>query len=272
MKYKAIFCDFDGTLYSDDYTISNNDRQAIQKYVDDGGRFIISSGRLFSSILPHAKSLGLKDKVIVSQGANIYDMTTQSSIWSKSFEVEQAVEAAKYAEHFNNIVPMAYIDGDCYAKERNQYTDMFADICKIKIMYTGCDLSKYIADNSSPVTKILCIVNESFADEFTANGSKFFGDKFVFCKSQNFLVEIVKADVNKGQAVDFLCKIWNIDKSEIIAIGDSENDISMLQYAGLGIAVANAYPNVKAAADCVLDVDNNHSAVATIIERYCYDK
>lgn len=271
MKYKVIFCDFDGTLFRDDYTISEKNMQAISDYIARGGKFVISTGRLFSSILPHLRHLGLVGEVIVAQGAGIFDIESGAQLWNKTFETDQAVECATFAEAFDNVVPMVYIGDDCFASKPCEIVDMFANICKIPIYYTNCLISDYIKENKESPSKVLVLMAEDFAETFVKEGANKFGDNYYLCRSQKFLVELLKAGVNKGLAVEHLSKLYNVNLEEIICIGDSENDISMLKIAGLGIAVGNAFDDVKAAADCVVPQTNDEDAVAEIIGRYCYD-
>ncbi|MEG1608569.1 MAG: Cof-type HAD-IIB family hydrolase [Clostridia bacterium] len=271
MKYKAIFCDFDGTLYRDDYTVSEKNITAIKEYIARGGRFVISTGRLFSSILPHLQKFGLVGEVIVSQGAGIYDIASGNKIWDKTFEPDQAIECALFAETFDNVVPMAYIGEDCFASEPSDIVDKFANICRIPINFTHCPMSEYFKKISACPSKVLVLMSEDFAETFVKKGSNKFGDNYYLCRSQKFLVELLKAGVNKGLAVEFLCNRYNIDIDDVICVGDSENDISMIKLAGKGIAVGNAFDDVKAAADCVMQETNDEDAVAAIINRYCYD-
>lgn len=271
MKYKAIFCDFDGTLYRDDWTISESNKQAINKYVQRGGRFVISTGRLFASIAPHIKELGLKGEVIVSQGAEIYDIESGKKLLDKTFESNQAVVCAQFAESFDGVAPMMYIGDECFTSRRCEMVDYFAKITNLHIHYTECPISEYIVKHNAKPCKVLVIMKEDFAEQFVALGESKLGEEYYLCRSQKFLVELLKAGINKGAAVEFVCEKHAIDKKDIICVGDSENDMSMIKMAGLGVAVANAFDNVKKVAHVVLEKTNDEDAVAELIQKFCSD-
>ena len=84
------------------------------------------------------------------------------------------------------------------------------------------------------------------------------------------MVEFTASGLSKGAAVEKVCNKYGFDREEIICVGDADNDIPMIKYAGLGVAVMNAMETTKAAAD-VISVSNNHDAIAWIIENYCGD-
>ncbi len=84
MKYKALFTDFDGTLFADDFTISEKDIAAIKDYTNRGGKFFISTGRLLNSIYPYLIQMGVdSEKIVVSQGAEVYDVKTKEPLYRK---------------------------------------------------------------------------------------------------------------------------------------------------------------------------------------------
>ena len=268
MKYKAIFCDYDGTLYGTDHTLSLTNIQAIKQYEANGGKFVISTGRLFASIYPHTQKIGLSGDIITTQGAEIYDIDSKQSIWSKLFEINQAVEALRYCEQDSNSTPMIYVGNDCYAQFENEYTHIFAQITGLNLVYTNSLLSEFITINKIRPSKVLALIADNKIEDFMDEGRQVLGENYEICKSQSFLVEILKSGINKGSAVKYLCQKYGLKLDDIICIGDSENDCSMIKIAGLGIAVDNAYDSVKAVAKYISE-SNDDNAVAKIIERFC---
>ena len=104
-------------------------------------------------------------------------------------------------------------------------------------------------------------------EEFLEYGRSVAGGEMVFTRSHKSVVEILPRGINKGAAIKRICEKYGVDKSEVIALGDSENDASMLEFAGLGIAAGNAMPALKAIADEV-GVTNDEDFVAWVIEKY----
>lgn len=149
MKYEAIFCDFDGTLLADDFKISKLNRQAIKEYIDFGGKFIISTGRLFQSIYPHLIDLGItKGKVIVSQGSCIYDIETKQLVYEKTITKEHTLAIADYVEsqmekYPNRIVNVVYIDDNCWTISKNPYVDKLCSLIKVQPQFTEMEISKF---------------------------------------------------------------------------------------------------------------------------------
>ncbi len=268
MKYKAIFCDFDGTIYRDDHTISQVNKEAIRKYTQAGGKFVVSTGRLFSAIYPKTQELGLDGDVIVYQGAGVYDIKTKKQVFGQYFKREDAAKALEYIEDMGDgYVPLVYINDTCHAQAPNEYVDAFVSICNVDYKTTGIPLSKYVLECEDMPVKVLVLMQGELCDEFVKKGGEIF-PQLAFMRSHTFVVEIITKGINKGLAVKWLCDKYGIDVGDTIALGDSENDIAMIETAGLGVAMGNAMPKVKAAADYIADTNDN-DGVAKVIYKFC---
>lgn len=270
MKYKAIFSDFDGTLYSDNFEISQKNIDAIHDYEARGGKFFVATGRLFQAIYPHVSALGLKGEVIVYQGGGIFDIESKKALWQQAISNEVAVECLRKLEAEENSVNMVYIDDKCYGTEPHYAIDLFCKICKIECIFVGEKLSDYVASTGATPNKLLAMVEPQDALPLAEKYGKAYDGKLALMRSQPFMVEFTAYGLSKGAAVEKVCKMHNLKREEIICVGDADNDIPMIKYAGLGIAVMNAMDTTKAAAD-VVGVSNNHDAIAWIIENYCKD-
>ncbi|MDE6189401.1 MAG: Cof-type HAD-IIB family hydrolase [Clostridia bacterium] len=269
MKYKAIFCDFDGTLYTSDHTISQVNKEAIKKFVAAGGKFVISTGRLFSAIYPKLEELGLDGDVIVYQGAGIFDIKTKKQIFGQFFDKQEAVAALEYIEALgkDKYEPLVYINDICHSQDKNAYVDEFVKICNIDYKTTEVLLSQFVKDCADKPVKVLALMTSDLCEEFVDKGCKLF-PKLAFMRSHQCVVEIITKGINKGLAIKWLCDKYGITTDEAIAIGDSENDIAMIQTAGLGVAMQNAMPKVKEAADFIT-VSNDEDGVAKVIYEFC---
>jgi Cof subfamily protein (haloacid dehalogenase superfamily) len=141
----------------------------------------------------------------------------------------------------------------------------------VKIIVTD-DLEKIIEENYQIILKVVIVSDMDEIGELKKLRNEIINmmDVEVVSSAENN-IEIMSKGISKGNAVKILGDIYGISKDEIICIGDSENDISMIEYAGLGIAMANATDDLKAAADYVTDTNDN-DGVAKAIEKIVFEK
>lgn len=269
MKYKMIVSDFDGTIYRSDYTISDNTKDAISKYVSKGGKMVIATGRLFSAIKPHAEKLDLKGEVITYQGSGVFDIESGDLMYQRDIPCELAAQVLEFM--YNNdkytCIPMMFYDDKCYVDKPSEFVTAFTNIVRVDATFAGVRLDEYILREGIIPRKILALVVPKEAQEFIAMLRENFGALFNINQSGPPLVEMVNIEASKGNAVAWLAEKYGIAREEIICIGDAENDNSMLQFAGLGVAVGNAMDITKAVADYITDTNDN-DGVAKVIEKF----
>lgn len=267
MKYKAIFSDFDGTISRSDNTVSEKVKRAIGKYVAAGGRFVLATGRLFSAAYPRALELGLHGKMIVYQGGGIFDIDSKKPCYLNTIETESAVKLLRGLEKLDFCENLAYFDDKCHCARESEYVDVFCDICGVPSYPAQMPLSDYIEQNGIKPVKLLSLMMPERTEEFLTYGRKLAGGEMTFVRSHKSVVEILPEGINKGAAVKRLCAEFGLDRSEVICMGDSENDASMFPCAGLAVAAGNAMPALKEKADLV-GVSNDEDFAAWVIENY----
>lgn len=267
MKYKIIFSDFDGTVSRSDNTVSEKVKAAVAEYVKKGGKFVLVTGRLFSAVRPRAAELGLHGEAVVYQGGGIYDLDSGKPLYLNSIPTDRAVFLLKALEKLNYCETLCYFDDKCNCARPSEYVDYFCQICGVPYYSTDMPLSEYVEKNGTRPVKILSLMMPEHTEEFLEYGRSVAGREMVFTRSHKSVVEILPRGINKGAAIKRICEKYGVDKSEVIALGDSENDASMLEFAGLGIAAGNAMPALKAIADEV-GVTNDEDFVAWVIEKY----
>ena len=276
MKYKALFTDFDGTLFSDNFTVSEKDIAAIKDYTSRGGKFFISTGRLFNSIYPYLKDMGVEsDMIVVSQGAEVYNVKTKEPLFRELISQDLAKRVFAYIDKYIEINPvitaMMYIDDEVYFIDRlPEYREAFCNILKIKPHILDCTMLEYLQKVNKEPSKILVMLEEKHIEDFIQGGIKELNGDAIFCESRKFLIEIMPNGINKGTAVKFVADQYGIDMDDVICAGDSDNDLSMIQAAGLGVATANALDRVKNHANYIAPSCND-SPIANIIETFCKD-
>lgn len=272
MNAKILFLDLDGTLLNSRKEISPGDRWAIEKALSLGHRVVIASGRPLHSALFQAHRLGLDGPgcyVIAYNGAVIYDCSAGRELCRRALAMEDLY--ALFDEAGRRGIHIQTYDQSHVLVEPRCDDGLIRDYCaltKTEFRVIG-DVRR---DVVQPPCKALMIGEEREPLEGMARwiGERMAGRVDCFYSSRLFL-EAAPAGTNKGVAVRELCRALGIVVEESVAVGDEANDISMLQAAGLGVAMRNATLEVKAAAGYVTERDNDHDGVAEVVRRYFLD-
>lgn len=254
-----ICTDLDGTLYRNDKSISEENKEAIEFFKREGGSFTFITGRMpyYSTDAYEAVRPNVPYGCV--NGGGVYDGEAGRYIWTMELPRE-GLSLARYIDGlFPNVgVQLCCFDRTLFAKE-NKVTEIFRQI-------TGLPYLAGDYDTKEPLAKILFCTH--LADELLAVGKALRGhalaDRFDFIRSEKSLFEILPKGVNKGLALGKLAEHLGIDMSRTVAIGDYDNDAAMLKAAGCGIAVANASKRALDAADMVT-VSNEEHAIARVI-------
>ena len=269
INYRLIVSDFDGTLVSGDGTISKENKNAIARYVADGGAFAISTGRLHYSILDRARELGLKGLVACCQGTIIMDIESGKLVQEPMLSHETTLAICKKMEELG-LYYQVYDFENYYANNTSAGLRYYERMVgKKAISIIDKPLSKFVEEKKLRTYKVLAMVdpkdNERLFKEIDKAGFK----DCAVTKSFDYLIEVINALHNKGTAVEFLANYYNVPLEKTIGVGDQWNDLPMIEKAGLGIAVQNADSKLKEKA-VVCERTNEESAIATIIEKYGY--
>lgn len=265
-----ILSDFDGTLVNSDHVVTDEVREAIGKYVADGGVFAVCTGRMLASILPQVRSLGLKGLVAAYQGTVIADIESGALLKCGGFEPSQGHEICKALEENASFVN-AYFDDVLLTDipADNPYLKQYEEITGITAQHAPVPVSEYILKNGIRCQKIASLC---FPDQKLALYRKLearFGDRYDVTYSADVLVEVSPAGDDKGGALKFLADRYKIPQARTVAVGDNLNDLSMIRAAGVGVAVGNATEELIKHADFVT-VTNDEGAVAKVIETFGY--
>ena len=160
-----------------------------------------------------------------------------------------------------------YLDDRLYTQEENEYTRYYQQIASVPLIKVG-DLPDFLAEDKREPTKLTIInMEQRRLLEIQRLLQERYGTDLFVLQSRSHFLEITTAEATKGQALRFLGEKEGITPQEMVAIGDSYNDVDMLKFAGLGVAVANAPQDVQAAAD-VIARPNTEDGVAVFIEEY----
>jgi Cof subfamily protein (haloacid dehalogenase superfamily) len=262
MSIKLLALDLDGTLVADLHTIPVRTQAAIRAATDQGVRVTIATGREYEITRKFVQMLGLTTPLICYQGALIYDSQTDGIIASQGLPLPLAHELIDLARS-RNLALNLFLNGKAYTEQLTaQSQALFSDIGTLPV---EVDNLKQVI--TTPPIKGLIVHSSRQGDVLAAQLQTSLGDQLsVFC-SLDELIEITSANVSKGQALKTLAAYYDIPQQAAMAIGDQDNDVEMIAWAGLGIAMGNASPKAKAAADYVAPPLSEEGA-AWAIERF----
>ncbi len=272
---KLLFTDLDGTLLTDDKQILDDDMKAIEGMLERGHKLVLCTGRPLASAKQLAQKYGF-DKpgffLVSFNGGLIYDYATEQAILTRYIPVEE-VKFIMDAAHRYGMHAHTY-SGDYVVSEYE--TEQLKTYCRLmKMDYVVVkDIREYYGDFINVVVKppikvnIITPFDHSSLVDFRAEMRKTTEGKLFDVFSKPEMLEFSHMLSNKGDAVRFMADFYKVPVADTIAVGDEENDCPMIEAAGVGVAVANASPVAKAAADYVTANDNNHSAIAEVIEKF----
>jgi Cof subfamily protein (haloacid dehalogenase superfamily) len=264
--YKLIAIDIDDTLINDEKQITPGTRAAIEEAISAGVVVTIATGRMYASAKQLAQKLNLQVPIISYQGSLVKDGATGEVLYERAVPVDVAQELYALSRERGYHI-QAYIEDELYAAEVNE---RLQDYCKLSnIPYKiEPDFEKLA---SIPSTKLLMIDDPDKLDRLMEELAPKYADRVHMTKSKPQFLEFVHKEGTKGDAVRFLATHFGCDISQTIAIGDSWNDAEMVEAAGLGVAMANAVPSLKAVADYVT-ASNNEDGVKQVIDKFIFNR
>lgn len=270
MEKRMLFMDLDGTLLDDRKEITPGNRRALEKALERGHGVIITTGRPLKSAMDQAHKLEL-DKpgcfLIAYNGAMIYDWGKQEQLFSRTLEIPAVLEI------FDYVNPQGF-----HLQTYDTWNVLVEPRCDNAIVRKYCDLihmdfqviENVHTDLREAPVKVLVIETEDRAGILRLQGEleeRMAGKVDTFFSNDTYL-EIVPGGMNKGEAVKMLCRMMNVPIENAVAVGDAANDLSMIEAAGIGVAMANGTGEVKAVANYITTCDNNHDGIAEVVERF----
>ncbi len=266
MKYKLLVTDIDDTLLTTDKRITQNVMQAISKAQDAGVTIAIASGRLPIGVRPYVEALRIRERggaylafngglILDAQDhilhADVLDAKYLPAVVRALRPYDVAVLVHQHDKIFtdNNQNSYAYTEPEALHQPLHLLDDLLTDV--------DWDLHKIlIAGEPELLKEVEPVLKAQFGDELD-----------IFLSAPWFL-DVMPKGVTKGAGIRWLADRMGISVDEVIACGDSYNDLSMIEAAGLGVAMANAEEGLKAAADYVTERDCDHDGIAEVVEKF----
>lgn len=269
MSYKMIVLDLDDTLLKNDGTISRKTKKTLKKAQEDGVKVVLASGRPTFAIASVANALELEKYggyIISYNGARIIECKSRKELYAANITREEVQELYQMSQE-NEAYIQTYIGDNIIASQSNKFTDIEKQITGMEIIIPD-DFSSYVQQE---VVKVIVLQEPERLKELEKQWKPLVENKLYMTISKPFFLEFMNLEVDKGKSILRLGKMLGIDAEEIIAIGDSYNDITMIQAAGLGVAMGNAVETVKEIANYIME-DNEHDGVAAVVEKFIWEQ
>lgn len=259
MTIKLIALDIDGTLLDDEHRIGEKNLRTIRRVAEQGVKVVLCTGRGAMSARPVMEELALEGVMITHNGASILD-TKDNILYEDTFQVTELADLIAYCRergiHYDINTSLDMIVDRMSDEARKMYEAYLADP----------QMVEDVLQVTSPLVKFCMFGDKPVMDQVERDWPQS-EQKFRFIRSGDYFVDVMKPQVTKGRALQRLAEIWQIERTEILAMGNFYNDIEMLEFAGIGVAVANSPDPVKEAAD-EITVSNNEDAVHVVLSRY----
>lgn len=267
MKLQAAAFDLDDTLLHDDLTLSPYTLDIFRRLHDTGFQFIAASGRTPLSMRPFVDQLGCVSISIACNGAVIIDSATGQAIHREVFSVELAREIARFGNE-HQCYAQTYSDDRFYFNEYSEYSKKYASASMLPGEYVG-DLETYIRE---PRSKILMMADEAKIASMLAEASERFKDRVSVTCSKPWFLEFNPIRATKGIALRKSAELLGVSTDEIVAFGDSLNDLPMLLEAGSSVCVSNARPDVRSCCSAVCLSNQEDGVARYLAEHVLYEE
>lgn len=261
-RIKLIAVDLDGTLLNSRHQLTDSTKSALIQAIEQGVQVVIATGKTRHSAQEAIRALNLQTPGVYLQGLMICNA-------DGSVRHQQSIDASVVSEinafaRGQRLSLVAYSGADILTEQRNQYTDRL-------IAYhepTPIEVESLVELlDSRPMNKLIIIDTAPRINDVREELSGRLDGRATLVQALADMLEILPPGASKGAGLRRLLDDLGVSPEHVLAIGDGENDIEMLQMAGIGVAVGNAMPQAKAAADYVV-ASNDADGVVEAVERF----
>lgn len=264
--YKLLAVDMDGTLLNSKGELTEKNKNALKAAMSKGVKVVITSGRAIHSIkrfLIEAGLTGENDYAITYNGGAVYNLKNFECIAYKGITGRNLFEIKELCESLD-MKMIAYDWNYSLAEEENEYTIFEREHIGSPVKLVS--YKEYVKEDDE-IIKVILFDNPDALDEKMKKIPQEFYENYNIVKSLPWVLEILPKECNKGYGLEIMAKQLNIKREEIISIGDQANDLEMIEFAGLGVAMGNAIEEVKNIASYVT-TDNDNDGVAAVVEKF----
>ncbi|HXB94183.1 MAG TPA: Cof-type HAD-IIB family hydrolase [Puia sp.] len=265
--YKAVFLDMDGTLLRSDHSISDETIQTIRALTARGVQVVLVSARPVNAVLPTFHKIGLPEQTPLITLNGSYIMQSDQPILDVRIDLGITAQVTLQVRPFKATIAY-YLQREWYSEVKDAWTDHEQKIMDVPIVVEpiGQLIEEWSGRGIGPNKMMVMSEPENIAQIQQCLRSLYNGRLNIYPSKATYL-EVMDSRGSKSNSVRFVSERMGLAAGEIVAMGDNYNDIEMLQYAGLGVAMGNAPDDIKEKADVVTDTNNN-DGVRKALERY----
>jgi Cof subfamily protein (haloacid dehalogenase superfamily) len=243
MGYKLIALDIDGTIRSEEHPVSERTRNAIARAMDLGATVTLATGRMFHAALPFARDLNITSPIITFQGAQIGDPITGKVLWHRPLTPAMGLAALEALAGWDREI-LAYHGDQVYANMRTPWIDGYEGRNQSRV-HVADDLRPLAADG---LTRLVIVGDEDDIHNISKSLKTRFNSRLNVTSSLPYFCEMLHPESGKHKALAWLCRHLGVRRSQTVAFGNGDEDVDMLRWAGLGVAVGGAAPDTLDAA------------------------
>ena len=269
---KLLAIDMDGTLLSDKKHIAEEQKRAIKEAINAGVHVVLCTGRPLIGVLPFYEELALEDRkgyAIVNNGCAIHNTEDWSIVDYEMLSKEELEYLHSLSEEFEGVNFTLFDDNNylCIGKP-NKYTEKDGAFVFTKVKEVSME---EILNGECRIYKTMYVGEPSQIDEIQEKYGEKLCEKYNGIRSQVSIYETMPHNADKSLAIKRLAERLGIDREEVMAMGDGNNDVKMLKYAGVSVAMGNSTEDALKAAKFVTDTNEN-DGVAKAIDKYILGK
>ncbi len=268
--YKVIALDMDGTLLNEKKEITPATMKALREAKDMGVKVVLASGRPIEGLYKYLDEIGLveEDQYVLSyNGSLVQETKSKKIICENALKGEDYIYTYEIARELGLNIHAFSAERGLITPKLNKYTQYEADMNGITATVEPISVIK----NEEDIIKIMYIDEPEVLEEGIKRLPQELYDKYTVVRSAPFFLEFVNKESSKGVGLKALSEHLGITEKEVIAVGDANNDLSMLEYAGLGVAMENGTKEVKEIANYITK-SNEEDGVAHIINKFILEK
>lgn len=255
-----ILSDMDGTLLNDEREISQENRQAVQYFIQNGGRFSIATGRSKAGMEYFLRDIMVNAPCVICNGAVVYDFQKGELVRAEAIGQDGYDLAVDLAEKFPEVgIEVSVVDGE-YVARGSRITRLHFE--NVKIPYRPMAPE----DIAQPWIKLNLTMEPEKIGRMTAYIDSAYAGRFHAQHSAAFFYEILKPGATKGAGARFVCQYLHLDADKMYVVGDGQNDVELLQSTKNCYAPANAHPDILRLNPTLLPNNNEH-AIAALIDQ-----
>ncbi len=265
MSYRLIALDIDGTIRSNERGVSDRTRRAIRLASESGAVVTVATGRMFRSALESTAGLGLTSPIVSFQGAHVADPATGRTLWSRPLTEGLALSALESLAGWEGVV-VASVGDEAYVNVTSPWVEGYRDRNEGRVHVVG-DLAPLARRGPA---RLVAVGEEEPVHRLERRLKDSFQSRLHVTRSLATFCEMLHPEAGKHKALEWLRDHLGIGPDETIAFGNGYNDVDMLRWAGLGVAVGGAVPEVLEVADRVapsLDEDGAAQVLEELLDR-----